>query len=211
LTVPSFSPLVTATDLPYAQAATVRSSADQILRPAHLLATGALFLVILYETGRIPVETHTGTNEFGMIEEARAFEYSGLYFALLKWGSACKQLILYIILIDVFTAPGACHPPPRPASVGLAVLALLGKAVLLGCVVAVIDDSFAKLRCSRSPSSWRRPSCSRCWPCSPSTWEAADAVPGRGEHRTGHLRGRHEHGGRAVVADRVRGVVGPVT
>ncbi len=67
--------LVTGTDLPYALAATVRSSAGQIVRPAHLLAAAALFMVILYETGRIPVETHTGTNEFGMIEEARPFEH----------------------------------------------------------------------------------------------------------------------------------------
>ncbi len=97
--------LLTGTDLPYALAATVRSSAGQIIRPAHLLATAALFMVILHETGRIPVETHTGTNEFGMIEEARSFEHSGPYFALLTWGSELKQLILYTILIDVFAAP----------------------------------------------------------------------------------------------------------
>ena len=53
------------------------ASAAQIVRPAHLLAAAALFMVILAETGRIPVETHTGTNEFGMIEEARVFEHSG--------------------------------------------------------------------------------------------------------------------------------------
>ncbi|MFE6664729.1 respiratory chain complex I subunit 1 family protein [Streptomyces sp. NPDC057697] len=138
--------LVTATDLPYAQAATVRSSADQIIRPAHLLAGVALFLVILYETARIPVETHTGTNEFGMIEEARAFEHSGPYLALLKWGSAMKQLILYTLLIDVFIAPWGLSSSTEATSVALAVLALLGKAALLGCVVAVIDNSFAKLR-----------------------------------------------------------------
>ena len=74
--------LITGTDLPYALAATVRLSAGQIVRPAHLLAAAALFMVILYETSRIPVETHTGTNEFGMIEEARPFEHSGPYFAL---------------------------------------------------------------------------------------------------------------------------------
>lgn len=138
--------LVTGTDLPYAQAATVRSSADQIIRPAHLLATAALFLVILYETGRIPVETHTGTNEFGMIEEARSFEHSGPYFALLKWGSAMKQLILFTILLDVFLAPWGMSSTTSAGPVGLAVLALLGKAVALGCVVAVIDNTFAKLR-----------------------------------------------------------------
>ena len=97
--------LLTGTDLPYALAATVRSSAGQIIRPAHLLAAAALFMVILHETGRIPVETHTGTNEFGMIEEARPFEHSGPYFALLKWGSELKQLILFTILANVFVAP----------------------------------------------------------------------------------------------------------
>lgn len=138
--------LVTATDLPYALAATVRSGASQIVRPAHLLAAAALFMVILYETSRIPVETHTGTNEFGMIEEARAFEYSGPYFALVKWGSSMKQLILYVILIDVFLAPWGLASTGSPIAVVLAILALLGKAAVVGVVVAVIDDSFAKLR-----------------------------------------------------------------
>ena len=57
--------LLTGTDLPYALAATVRSSAGQVIRPAHLLASAALFMVILHETGRIPVETHTGPTSSG--------------------------------------------------------------------------------------------------------------------------------------------------
>jgi formate hydrogenlyase subunit 4 len=138
--------LVTATDLPYALAATVRSSADQMIRPAHLLAAAALFMVILYETGRIPVETHTGTNEFGMIEEARGFEYSGPYFALLRWGSACKQLILYTLFINVFVAPWGLSSTGDALNVIWAIIALVLKACGVGLVVALIDDSFAKLR-----------------------------------------------------------------
>jgi len=138
--------LITTTDLPYALARTVRSSADQIVRPAHVLAAAALFMVILAETSRIPVETHTGTNEFGMIDEARSLEHSGPAYALLKWGSAMKQLILYTILADVFLVPWGLASTGRATSVGLAILALLGKAVAIGCVVAVIDNSFAKLR-----------------------------------------------------------------
>jgi len=138
--------LLTGTDLPYALAATARSSAGQIIRPAHLLAAAALFMVILHETGRIPVETHTGTNEFGMIEEARAFEHSGPYFALLKWGSELKQLILFTILANVFLAPWGLASTQRAGAVGLAIVALLAKACAVGCVVAVIDNSFAKLR-----------------------------------------------------------------
>ena len=138
--------LLTGTDLPYALAATVRSSAGEIVRPAHLLASAALFMVILSETGRIPVETHTGTNEFGMIDEARAFEHSGPYFALLKWGSELKQLILYTILANVFLAPWGLASTRQAGSVLVAIVALLAKATAIGAVVAVIDNSFAKLR-----------------------------------------------------------------
>jgi formate hydrogenlyase subunit 4 len=138
--------LVTGTDLPYALAATVRSSAAQIVRPAHLLASAALFMVILAETARIPVETHSGTNEFGMIDEARPFEHSGPFLALLKWGSQLKQLILYTILANVFVAPWGLASSQHAGSVLLAIVALLAKATVIGVVVAVIDNSFAKLR-----------------------------------------------------------------
>jgi formate hydrogenlyase subunit 4 len=138
--------LLTGTDLPYALAATVRSSAGQVVRPGHLLASAALFMVILHETGRIPVETHTGTNEFGMIEEARSFEHSGPYLALLRWGSELKQLILFTILADVFVVPWGLASSQHLGAVLLAIVALLAKAAAVGVVVAVIDNSFAKLR-----------------------------------------------------------------
>ena len=138
--------LLTGTDLPYALAVTVRSSAGQVIRPAHVLASAALFMVILLETGRIPVETHTGTNEFGMIEEARSFEHSGPYFALLRWGSELKQLILFTILADVFVVPWGLASSQRLGAILLAIVALLAKACAVGVVVAVIDNSFAKLR-----------------------------------------------------------------
>jgi formate hydrogenlyase subunit 4 len=138
--------LLTGTDLPYALAATVRSSAGEVIRPAHLLASAALFMVILHETGRIPVETHTGTNEFGMIEEARSFEHSGPYLALLRWASELKQLILFTLLADVFVVPWGLASTQELGAVLLAIVALLAKAAAVGCVVAVIDNSFAKLR-----------------------------------------------------------------
>ncbi len=138
--------LITGTDLPYALAATVRSSASEMVRPAHVLAALAFFLVVLVDTGRIPVETHTGTLEFGMIDEARTLEHSGAPLALLKWGAAMKQLILYTILINVFVAPWGLAGTGNLTSVSLAIPSLLGKAIVLGCVFAVIDNLFSKLR-----------------------------------------------------------------
>lgn len=138
--------IITATDLPYVFAATLRSSSGEIVRPAHVLAAVAFFLVVLADTGRVPVETHSGTLEFGMIDEGRALEHSGAPMALLKWGSSMKQLILYVILIDVFVAPWGLAGSRAFGSVLLAIPALLGKAMVVGCIFAVIDNSFSKLR-----------------------------------------------------------------
>jgi len=138
--------LITSTDLPYVLAATVRSSTSEMVRPSHVLAAVAFFLVVLADTGRIPVETHAGTLEFGMIDEARTLEHSGPAFALIKWGSTMKQLILYVILIDVFVAPWGLAATNSARSVVLAIPALLAKAIAVGAVFAIIDNSFSKLR-----------------------------------------------------------------
>jgi formate hydrogenlyase subunit 4 len=138
--------LVTTTDLPYFEAAQVRSSFGQAIYPAHLLATVAFFLVVLSDTGRIPVETHASTLEFGMIDEARTLEHSGPPFALLKWGSAMKQLILYVILINVFAAPWGLAGSRQLGPVLLAIPIFIGKALCVGAIFAVIDNSFSKLR-----------------------------------------------------------------
>jgi len=138
--------LITHTDLPYALSATIRSSTSQMVRPSHVFAAVAFFLVVLVDTGRIPVETHSGTLEFGMIDEARSLEHSGPALALLTWGATMKQLILYTILINVFVAPWGLASTGKLTSVLFAVVALLVKALLLGMVFAIIDNLFSKLR-----------------------------------------------------------------
>ena len=138
--------LITRTDLPYALSATIRQSSSQMWRPSHVLAAVAFFMVVLVDTGRIPVETHSGTLEFGMIDEARTLEHSGPLLALLTWGATMKQLILYTILINVFVAPWGLASSGRTFAVLLAVPSLLVKAIAVGVVFAVIDNTFSKLR-----------------------------------------------------------------
>ncbi|HVX69607.1 MAG TPA: NADH-quinone oxidoreductase subunit H [Mycobacteriales bacterium] len=137
---------ITSTDLPYALAGTIHHSTAQIVRPGHLLAAAALLCVILFETGRIPIEGHHGTNEFGFIDEGKPFEHSGPYYALLKWGSHIKQMVLYTIFLDVFLVPWGLAGTGSPGHVVLAIPVILGKCAGLGVVVAVIDDNWAKLR-----------------------------------------------------------------
>lgn len=138
--------VITGTDLPYFEAAAARASAADALRPAHILAALAFFLVVLNDTGRIPVEAPSGTIEFGMLDEGRTLEHSGPLFALLRWGSSMKQLVLYVILINVFAAPWGLAGSERVGPVLLAIPIFIGKALGVGLLFAVIDNSFSKLR-----------------------------------------------------------------
>jgi formate hydrogenlyase subunit 4/hydrogenase-4 membrane subunit HyfE len=143
--------LITQTDLPYVFAATLKSSAAEIVRPAHLLAAAAFFMVILSETGRIPLENHGATLEFGMIEEGRTLEHSGPEFALLRWGSSMKQLILFTILANVLLVPWGLAGTHRLDDVLLAMVLLVAKALAIGLAIVVIESSFAKLRLYKIP------------------------------------------------------------
>ena len=143
--------LVTGTDLPYVFAATLKSSAAEIVRPAHLLAAAAFFMVVLSETGRIPLENHGSTLEFGMIEEGRTLEHSGPGFALLRWGSSMRQLILYVILANVLLVPWGLAGTHRLDDVLIAIGLLFAKALGVGLVIVVVESSFAKLRLYKIP------------------------------------------------------------
>ncbi|MFQ5425851.1 MAG: NADH-quinone oxidoreductase subunit H, partial [Gaiellales bacterium] len=143
--------LTTQTDLPYALVATLKSSAVEIFRPSHLLAAAAFFMVVLAETGRVPVESHGSTLEFGMIEEARTLEHSGPGFALLRWGSSMKQLILFVLLANVFLVPWGLAADGRLDHLLEAIALLFAKALGVGLVIVVIESSFAKLRLYKIP------------------------------------------------------------
>jgi formate hydrogenlyase subunit 4/hydrogenase-4 membrane subunit HyfE len=143
--------LITQTDLPYVFAATLKSSSAEIVRPSHLLAAAAFFMVVLSETGRIPLENHGATLEFGMIEEARTLEHSGPGLALLRWGSSMKQLILYVILVNVLLVPWGLAGTHRLDEVLFAIGLLFVKALGVGVVIVVIESSFAKLRLYKIP------------------------------------------------------------
>jgi formate hydrogenlyase subunit 4/hydrogenase-4 membrane subunit HyfE len=143
--------LTTHTDLPYAFGATLRSATVQVVRPSHLLMLAAFFMLVLTETGRIPVENHGSTLEFGQIEEGRVAEHSGPGLAFLRWGSSVKQLLLFTVLMNVLVAPWGMASSGRLDLVLAAIGLLFVKALGVGAVVVVIESSFAKLRLYKIP------------------------------------------------------------
>jgi formate hydrogenlyase subunit 4/hydrogenase-4 membrane subunit HyfE len=143
--------LTSHTDLPYAFGATIRSAAIQVLKPSHLLMIAAFFMLVLNETGRIPIENHGSTLEFGQIEEGRIAEHSGPGLAFLRWGASVKQLLFFTIFMNVLVVPWGMAQSGHLDAVALAILLLLVKAVLVGAGVVVIESSFAKLRLYKIP------------------------------------------------------------
>jgi len=123
----------------------------KLLNPAHVLAFAALFIVLLAETGRIPVDNPSTHLELTMIHEAMLLEYSGRYLALMEWGASIKQLVLMTLLVNVFIPVGLAGPQASAAGLGLSLLAYLAKLLALSAAVVVVETTNAKLRLFRVP------------------------------------------------------------
>jgi formate hydrogenlyase subunit 4 len=122
----------------------------RFLAPAQMLAFAALFLVLIAETGRIPVDNPATHLELTMIHEAMILEYSGPYLALIEWASSVKQLLLMTLLINAFL-PFGLHREWSftGALVGLGFLVV--KLLALAVAVVLVETTNAKMRLFRVP------------------------------------------------------------
>jgi formate hydrogenlyase subunit 4 len=120
------------------------------LAPSQMLAFAALFIVLIAETGRIPVDNPATHLELTMIHEAMILEYSGPYLALVEWSAAMKQLVLMTLLVNVFF-PFGLTAGWSPEATLLSLAAFIGKLVLLTVAVVLVESTNAKLRLFRVP------------------------------------------------------------
>lgn len=117
--------------------------------PAHVLVLMAFFMLIIAETGRLPVDNPSGHFELAMIDESKVLDFSGRSFALVKWGSAMKSTVLCIIFVNVLVAPWGLAAVAAPEALLLAAVAVFVKIVALLGVLVVVETSLAKLRLFR--------------------------------------------------------------
>ena len=122
----------------------------KLLNPAHLMAFAALFIVLLAETGRVPVDNPATHLELTMIHEAMLLEYSGRYLALMEWGASIKQLVLMAILANIFIPIGLATDDSIGA-IALALAIFAGKIVVLSGAVVIVETTNAKMRLFRVP------------------------------------------------------------
>ena len=118
--------------------------------PSDLLAFAGLFIIVIAETGRIPVDNPATHLELTMIHEAMVLEYAGPDLALVEWASAVKELVYLSLLVNLFMPIGiAMKLEPVALLVGLAAWA--GKVSLLAVAVTLVESTNAKLRLFRVP------------------------------------------------------------
>ena len=122
----------------------------RFLAPSQMLAFAALFIVLIAETGRIPVDNPATHLELTMIHEAMLLEYSGRHLALMEWGASVKQLVLMTLLVNIFIPVGMATDT-TPAALGIGALVYVGKLMLIAAAVVVVETTNAKLRLFRVP------------------------------------------------------------
>ncbi len=120
------------------------------INPGHLLGFAALFIVMLAETGRLPVDNPSTHLELTMIHEAMILEYSGRYLALIEWASWLKLLVFFSLLANLFM-PWGVATSLTPGALAVGFVSLLAKLAALGLVVATLETRLAKLRLFRVP------------------------------------------------------------
>ena len=113
--------------------------------PGQLLAAGALLLIVVAETGRVPVDNPDTHLELTMIHEGLVLEYSGPYLALITWSHDVKQLLMLSLLADLALPVGMVGP------LALTIPVFLLKTLGFGMLLAFIETAMAKVRILKIP------------------------------------------------------------
>jgi len=126
------------------------SQSWRFLAPSQILAFSGLLIVLIAETGRIPVDNPATHLELTMIHEAMLLEYSGPYLALIEWGASIKQLVLMTLLVNTFF-PFGLSPDWTFHGLYVGLFYYLFKLLLLASCIVLIETTNAKMRLFRVP------------------------------------------------------------
>jgi formate hydrogenlyase subunit 4 len=120
--------------------------------PSVIFAAVAFLMVLLAENARIPIDNPATHLELTMIHEAMLLEYSARHLALVEWASSLKLFNYACIGFALFLPWGiATHGTENGGALLIAVVALIGKLVIAGAALALIETLSAKLRIFRAP------------------------------------------------------------
>jgi len=124
---------------------------EQVVSLAAVLAFAALVIVIVAETGRLPVDNPATHLELTMIHEAMVLEYAGPRLALVEWAAGMRLTVLLAILANLFAPWGIAGSRPSALGIVVGLAAVVGKVAVLAGLLATVEVFVAKLRLFRVP------------------------------------------------------------
>ncbi|MCV7100248.1 respiratory chain complex I subunit 1 family protein [Mycobacterium palustre] len=127
------------------------SHPDQSVSLVAVLAFAALAIVIVAETGRLPVDNPATHLELTMVHEAMVLEYAGPRLALVEWAAGMRLTVLLALLANLFAPWGIAGDRPGVVDIFVGVAALVAKVALLAGLLATVEVFVAKLRLFRVP------------------------------------------------------------
>lgn len=129
---------------------TIDNPAQAVSLPG-VLAFVALVVVIVAETGRLPVDNPATHLELTMVHEAMVLEYAGPRLAVVEWASGMRLTVLLALLGNLFIPWGVAGPDPSAADVAIGIVAIAAKVAVLAILLAGGEVFLAKLRLFRVP------------------------------------------------------------
>jgi len=111
-----------------------------------IFAATAFFIVLIAETGRIPVDNPDTHLELTMVHEGMVLEYSGRWLGMIVWASAIKQLVMIILFVTLFL-PRLSADWPLVLQIAVLGAYVLGTAVTL----ALVETLTNKMRLFKVP------------------------------------------------------------
>ncbi len=116
------------------------------LTNAALVLTGvALFIILITETSRVPVDNPETHLELTMVHEAMILESSGPNLALMELSHAIKNTLLMAMLINILI-PWGLAVTLTPISWLIGMLAFLFKGIVLAVIMGIFESVTAKSR-----------------------------------------------------------------
>jgi formate hydrogenlyase subunit 4 len=124
---------------------------EQVVSVAAVLAFAALVIVIVAETGRLPVDNPATHLELTMVHEAMVLEYAGPRLALVEWAAGMRLTVLLALLANLFAPWGIAGGQPSAIDIVVGVAAVVAKVAVLAGLLATVEVFVAKLRLFRVP------------------------------------------------------------
>jgi formate hydrogenlyase subunit 4 len=137
------------TDIPEMFATTLNGSLAQ--NPTLILVAFSLFIVIIVETARVPVDNPETHLELTMIHEAMILEQTGPKLALTELSHGIKQTILMALSINIVLPIGLAAEAGLAAIV-ISIASFTIKVLAFAAVIGIFESMMAKIRLFRLPS-----------------------------------------------------------